>query len=415
MIRLETYPTDAFADLAGLPAVPAKLSCLLHSGILPAHHTLDVWVDGHRQRPELEEEQMVWSWQCVQDTMMEIHLLAQRQSRKMWRGWWKGGRTIIHAGTLSVQVFCAGGEQPGGVSAPSPLAHAERNGMVPLTGGSAAIAVLDLPDLTRTREPGAPPRSSSPQEEEDLWGDTQEEEVLEEPEEGAEEGWDGERETEEASPDEPGEPDEPDEPDEEGEVKAEEAEEATQEIVVEASEPQVSALSVEIPGPIAAPTGTALAGFHAISATYSVAEQERLVEQLAEVLATLPPSTILVDLRTHTLTAASSQTRRTRPQPLGLTKDLLRAQYGARYWDRGSLISTSPRLASVQPSSVWYRVVNHPSSDEAIEELVTELERGFSLLLLGSIATYAESERAAVIEELRTRVDNLTVVGGDGS
>ncbi len=401
MLRLDSYPAPDIAAQTGSPA-PSLLTCVLHSGVLPTQQSLTVWVGGRSQPCEQEDRQMVATWQCAAEVEMEIHLTHQGRTVKAWRGWWKGGATLVHTGTLPLHVFCAGQAQPAlgatAPSAPSPAqvagTYAQHNGLALALPASetvaAATAIGQWPPLAEAPPTASPlPPVSEPPEimqEDDLWRRAEFNEEGEEPEQ--EEEFDEEDE---------GESDE----EEEGE-RGEDTERKNRE--------QDSSSEVEVPpAPIAAPAGTTVAAMHVCSA-WSQAEHERLVERLGALLATLPANTILVDLRRQTPTPRSKPARRAHPRAsspaLGLTKEVLRALYGARYWDRGGMIPTSQRQAPGRPSH-WYRVVSHAQS-EGLGELVAMLTRGFSLLLLDSIASYAQSERAAVLTELRQRVPTVT-------
>jgi hypothetical protein len=413
MIRFDSFPMGGQPTGAG-PTIPPTLSCLLHSGVLPPGHTLAVWVGGMPQQAESEDHLSVFSWQCGVEALMEIHLRQDGRIIRAWRGWWKGDTTLAHTGTLAIQVFCAGQPQPASLSTP-PLESAsslllstapERlNGTVALASAPASAPapteVWTWPKLSEGSLTPAPP--AAPVRESDLWreeegtreeteeeadrevDDMQEEEGWEEPDEEAtedDEGWEEEGEPAPAVP----------EPGQAGQAPL----------------PTAPASPTSV---VSAPASTIVAALHAAS-VWSQSEHERVVRELADVLAGMPARTILVDLRRHTPTPRASRraphVARVNRSGWGLTKDVLRTLYGARYWDRGALISTSRRPAPGKPVR-WSMVVDHPESAEGLGALVTALKQGFSLLLLDSIATYAESSRAAVLAELRQRVANLEV------
>jgi hypothetical protein len=155
-----------------------------------------------------------------------------------------------------------------------------------------------------------------------------------------------------------------------------------------------------------APAGTTIAALPANTVWSQTAHQEAL-DRLTTLILTMPPNTILVDLRQHRPTPRAHRGGASSgPQKLGLSKELLRTLYGGRYWDRGSVIQTSRRLESTRPPR-WRRVVVNPDDREGLGVLVTVLAQGFSLVVLDSETSYAESARAAVISELRQRVANL--------
>lgn len=471
MIRLDTYPTEGMAALARSSTVsspPPQLSCLLHSGVLPARQSLAVWVDGVSQTLAREENQEVFSWQCGIDTPMEIHLLMQHgQVVKAWRGWWKGGTTLAHTGTLALQVLCAGDPQPAGAapSLPPPLSVRQEAAPVSHNGSTAplsptAAAVLEWPPLAEGFPAGEPIPRQMPREG-DLWSVAEAEPIEEageqaegsplvpppqrseptprqilreddlwnvaeaEPAEGAGEQAGIRTDAEESELEEGGEEGAWDEDEVETETEAwEEDEEETEAEAWEEDEaagdehahsPLQPAVSASEPTSVVlAPAGTTVAAVHAASA-WSVPLHEQALQHLATVLGALPARTIIVDLRRHAPTPRSTRRARSRPtrsgaQELGLTKEVLRTLYGACYWDRGALLPTSRRVERMQNGHQrWYMVVDKPEAAEGLAELVTALARGLSLLLVDRTVNYLESPRAAVIAELRQRVANLTV------
>jgi hypothetical protein len=142
---------------------------------------------------------------------------------------------------------------------------------------------------------------------------------------------------------------------------------------------------------------------------WSQAAHQEAEARLTTLLSTMPPNTILVDLRQHPATPRARRVgAKSGPQKLGLSKERLRTLYGGRYWDRGSLIQTSRRLESAHPAR-WCRAVINPDDREGVGALATALTQGFSLVILDGEMPYAESARAAVLAELRQRVANLTV------
>jgi hypothetical protein len=203
-----------------------------------------------------------------------------------------------------------------------------------------------------------------------------------------------------------------------GQEEAEEDEEETphEQIVEAPASPRMQPSPAEQEDPtmqpdaasVAAPSGTVLASFPATTAWSQTAHQEQ-EERLTALLATMPANTILVDLRQHTPTPRQSlrSGKGSGPQKLGLSKALLRNQYGGRYWDRGATIQTARRLLSTPPPT-WGRVVTNPDDRDGLATLVTALTHGFSLVVLDGEPKYTESARAAVLAELRQRVANLT-------
>jgi hypothetical protein len=170
------------------------------------------------------------------------------------------------------------------------------------------------------------------------------------------------------------------------------------------------------PTPLAVPDGTMVATMHAAS-VWSRPDHARVLQQLADRLADMPANTILVDLRQHPPTPRarlsrfqprSTPARPARPEKLGLTKEVLRLLYGARYWDRGREIATSRQMLAGRPSR-WRRVVDPLTSSEGLSMLLQALEQGCSLLILDDLPVYEESARAAVLAALRERTTNLAL------
>lgn len=422
MIRLDTYPEAQIAmhmNPGSTTSTTPMLCCLLHTGPLPASHQVQVWVGGAQQIGEQEGMQQVFSWQCAQGSEMSVHLMQQHRPTKIWRGWWQGETTLVHTGTLAIQVFCAGVPQPARRTPPpapvpapvTPGVPDQHNGLYP----QAVPAALTLPPLLDLPAPSLAPINAEP--EDDLWSnppqeehpgaaETIEEEVsgndtdqnlLEEEEESWEDGALEEEETEDTE----------DENQENAGLEGEhggpgEVQHGTTDGGVF---PETTDVSTVLPQ-TCAPAGTMIATLPANPVWSQTAHQEAEA-RLATLLATMPPHTILVDLRQH---SSAPRTRRmatkSGPQKQGLSKELLRMRYGGRYWDRGSVIQTSRRLESTRPAR-WRRVVMNPDDREGLGALVTALGQGFSLLVLDGEPSYAESARAAVLLELRQRVANL--------
>jgi hypothetical protein len=407
MIRLDTYPEAQIAS----SMTPQRTSlttpilcCLLHTGPLPASHQLEVWVGGVRQTAEQEGRPQVFSWQCGQNVEMTVQLLQQGRLRKAWRGWWQGDTTIAHTGTLAVQVFCAGTLQPAGLaprstsipSAGTAVESDQRNGSHP----PATPSALALPALLDPPVPFLP--SLEDDAEDDLWGDSLQEVSANAPEAHAETMCEetatqketdvGENWKKEVAPEEQG--DEAEEP-----FGVQDGPRGT-------SMPVETTESSLMRPQISAPDGTMIAAL-AAAPVWSQDDHQQALDRLTTLLSTMPATTILVDLRQHRPAPRGRRGAvKSRPQQLGLSKDLLRARYGGRYWERGFLIQTTRRLDAARPLH-WHRVVLQPEDPRGLGELVALLARGFSLVLLDGERSYAESARAAVLAELRQRVANL--------
>lgn len=409
-LRLDTYPEAQIAAQM-IPQHPSlatpTLCCLLHTGPLPPSQQVEVWVDGTPQPGQWEGFQSVFSWTCPPQSEMSIHLKQHGRVTKSWRGWWQGKTTIAHTGTLQVQVFCAGVLQPAGL----PRATTVPAG-TPLLEGSADQPNGHHPDAVTVGaswETVSAPTSSAraatddaSAEDDDLWEQARQDAlpgVVVDPEASAP----FEREAREEMPGQ----EETDEGGEEPPLKQ------TADAPV-ASSMRAAPQMHEIPtretdtSIVAAPLGTVLASFPATPVWSQTAHQEQ-EERLTALLASMPVTTILVDLRQQTPTSRRGvrSSKGAGPQKLGLSKACLRNQYGGRYWDRGATIQTTRRLLSTPPPT-WGRVIANPDDPDGLGTLVIALVQGFSLVVLDGEPTYAESARAAVLRELHQRVANLT-------
>jgi hypothetical protein len=411
-LRLDSYPEAQIAAQMlpqNPPPATPTLCCLLHTGPLPPSQQVEVWIEGTQQPWQQEGTQQVFSWTCVQNNEMSVHLKQHGRLTKSWRGWWQGETTIAHTGTLQVLVYCAGVLQPAGL----PRATAVPVGAAALLEGSndqqngshhnEGTMVATWEAVTApTRVP--PSVSEDPlAEEDDLWeqaGQNALPGIVAEPEavtSPVHEAWEDMPEQEEA--------------------EEEDEEETLQEYPVEVpppprmqSSPTEQADPTMLPDAplVAAPVGTVLASFPATTVWSQTAHQEQ-EERLTALLATMPANTILVDLRQHTPTPRRGvrSSKGSGLQKLGLSKELLRNQYGGRYWDRGATIQTARRLISTPPPT-WGRVVTNPADPDGLGTLVAALVQGFSLMVLDGEPKYAESARAAVLAELHQRIANLT-------
>ncbi|HEU5377143.1 MAG TPA: hypothetical protein VFV38_17060 [Ktedonobacteraceae bacterium] len=396
MFRLDTYPEEQLT--AGIVphasfSTPPLLCCLLHTGPLPASHQVQVWVGGVHQHAEQEGRQQVFSWHCAQGCEMCIHLLHQGRIAKAWRGWWQGEITLAHTGTLPIQVLCAGVLQPPGLT-PSPAMSSvpldvcdQHQGAHP-QAVTTACALPTVPDAARVLPP------TEGEHEDDLWATAPQEapfsvaEMLE--------GEETEGETDLNLRD--------DGHGEEGMRAGERGEQEQREYAGPAEGQEQSTTAAPPPALCVAPAGTRIATLPALP-VWSASEHQDALDRLAALLSTMPPTTILVDLRQQRA-AARSRRCPDGQQKRGLSREVLRALYGGRYWDRGTAIQTTRRLHATRPMR-WCRVVSNPDDREGLAALVTALERGFSLVLLDEEASSAHSARAAVLAELRQRVANL--------
>ncbi len=404
-LRLDTYPEAqivAHMTPQNPPPATPTLCCLLHTGSLSSTQQIEVWIDGTQQIPEPEGSQFVFSWSCLQGIEMSIHLKQNGRLTKSWRGWWQGETAIAHTGTLPIQVFCAGVLQPAGL----PRTEGLSVGAAALLKGSAdqhngthhdgSVAVAPWEAITAPASVASPTTEKPEAPEDDLWGhaslpgERAEPEAIRSPES---EAWEETPSQEENT-----------------ETLQEQTAEASVSHSMQADEKahELRRLEADIAS-MSAPVGAILASFPAVTVWSQTAHQEQETG-LTALLATMPANTILVDLRQHTPTPRRGlrNSKISGPQKLGLSKALLRNQYGARYWDRGATIQTTRRLISTTPPT-WGRVVTNPNDPDGLGTLVTALTQGFSLVVLDGETKYAESARAAVLVELRQRVANLTI------
>jgi hypothetical protein len=403
-LRLDTFPSEQIAaqmpsPSSALSSSPPTLCCLLHTSVLPPSHQIRVWVGGVQQRADQEGGQPVFSWQCAQEVEMRIEILQQGRLTKTWRGWWRGGTTIAHTGNLAVQVFCGGVPQPAGSVLPTPALAAPSSAETPVDQHNGlhsqdGPSILTWPAFLPPPATPASPPDSEP--EDDLWQTPPRSAPLRATparmeEKVAEEDLDPERQEAEAPGEEEGR--EGTTSEEETEMDGEETEAAQREAPAALHPHSLveSAPATPMLSSVSAPAGTTIATFAALPVTSEAAHQE-VLERLRALLALLPPTTILVDLRRH-----RSTRHRPASAPLGLSKDLLRTRYGARYWDRGLFIQIARQE----------RVVLNPEDPDGLGALVAALARGWSLLILDGDPSYAESGRATVRSALRLRVTNL--------
>ena len=409
-LRLDTYPEAQMAAQM-IPQPPPlatpTLCCLLHTGPLPPSQQVEVWIEGTPQPGQQEGSQYVFSWTCPPQSEMSIHLTQQGRVTKSWRGWWQGATTIAHTGTLPIHVYCAGVLQPAGLPRATtvPVGTALLESSVDQPNGHHP----DVEAVGASWEAVSAPTSSASAatddasaEDDDLWEQARQDalpgvvanpEASMLPEHEAWEEMPGQEETEEDG-EEP-----PQEPTADAPVASHRrAAPQMHEIPTQGADASLGA----------APVGTILASFPATPVWSQTAHQEQ-EERLTALLATMPANTILVDLRQHTPTPRRGvrSGKGSGLQKRGLSKELLRNQYGGRYWDRGATIQTTRRLISMPPPT-WGRVVTNPDDPDGLGTLVTALVQGFSLVVLDGEPKYAESARAAVLRELHQRVANLT-------
>jgi hypothetical protein len=150
--------------------------------------------------------------------------------------------------------------------------------------------------------------------------------------------------------------------------------------------------------------GRRIVAFHASSL-----DQQQTLQSLRDLMAAMPPNTLIVDVR---LPSKGRQKKRYQEQD-GLSRWLLRSEFGAKYWDRAWAIQLFSQMISHPDRSgvsTWSYVVKNPESHpDGIPSLVKKLEEGYSIVVMDNITEYAESRRKAVIDELQQRVPALNV------
>jgi hypothetical protein len=438
VLRLDAIPITGLPRMVKSdPVEPysTKVNCVLHCERLPAHQHLEVSFNGLPQQSLSEGDQIIFSWQFEKASdEVRIKLFNRGIAIRHWQGCWNERDAILHLGTLPIQVFFDGKPQPnvpvvGGFTSAETLAAIQQapeevNGNGPPIALSTSDDKTHEPDLLVSEKQTAsgvvvvqdllviaePRPSSSEQFADGSRREDEPEEVsqdepnevkkdeFEEDDEMDEKGKDGFDEMEEGEPGEVSE----DGFDEVGEDEPEEVKEDKLDEVRSfgESEPFVvqEDLQVVESGPT---TGPRIAAFHASPLAY-----EKTLAALKELMALMPPKTIIVDLRRHSRTKKRSQGQSE------LSKDRLRATFGGKYWDRGWAIETTYQRASASEEhfSPWRQVLVDPDrSPDGIPSFVKHLQEGYSLVMIDNLAAYAESPRRAVIEELQKRISNLAV------
>jgi hypothetical protein len=409
-IRLDAIPITSLpqmnkADTSFMPSTK-RVNCVLHSGQLPAQQRLEVHVNGVLQTGVQEGDQTVFTWQLFKASD-EIHIiLLNRGIRKqLWQGWWNEQDALFHTGILQMHVFFDGKPQPmvETITAGSPpVTSAQQSSpfveIATSNNGHRATAVLEPGKDTDDGESAiADDMRNTPCIVQDLLviAEAKRPQLL--PQETEDTLTEGQRvfEAEEFN--------EIEAEDDENEQEPDFA--LSEELGTRIDEGNVSAMEGdEYPGGIVSPPrmGRRIATFHA-----SPLNRDEMLEALKNLVDTLSPTTLIVDLRIQT----HSQKKKYQEHS-GLSKPLLRAVFGGKYWDRGWAIQTSSRFvpSTSSKASEWRYVVSNPDSHpEGIPSLVKHLEEGYSLVMIDSHATYKGSRRRAVVEELQRRVSDLEI------
>lgn len=400
VIRLDAIPITNLPQLVKSDAVEpysTKVNCVLRCDQLPTYQHLEVSVNGVLQQSVREQEQTVFSWQFVKASdEVRIRMLSRGEIKKYWQGCWNERDAILHLGTLPIQVFFNGKQQPlvmavGGITSAATLAA--MHSATEEASGNGHVAVLSelengehkSSEQQKNGEPiivqnllviAEPQPSSTPS----LLNDSKIEDQGKGDESYELEG-DEQDEVEE---------DESYEMEENGLVRKKDGEL----FVLQGSSQAVDEFTAE----------PHLAAFYADPLAYNEA-----LEALKDLLATMPPKTIIIDLRRH------SQTKKRNQGYSGLSKERLRATFGGKYWDRGWAIQTTYQSDSSSDKhfSRWRLILVDPDRHpDGILSFVEYLQAGYSMVVMDGAASYVESSRRAVIEELQKRLPNLHLIVG---
>ena len=417
-IRLDAIPITGLPQIMKTESEPelyaTRVNCLLHSGQLLEHQCLEVRVNNVLQDGISEGNQTVFSWQffnATDEVLIALH--NRRMQTKHWRGCWNERDAILHTGTLPVQVAFNGKMQQVAGTTIDDISFANLDDSMPPTdaansnghnehlmlesgnstdnrkshGDEKQIRTADVQDLLVIAEAKSSPVVTQQQTEiapaEDYDEEVEDEEFQREQERIENEEFE-EVEDEDLQEDEDVEDDgyEPSN-DMEGDKS----------LSVQRKEPQEDEATTT-------PVGKRVAAFHA-----NPVALEQTLQALKDLVANMPPKTIIVDLREH-----NRQSRRSLTSS-ALSKELLRAVFGAKYWDRGWAIKTSVQftIGSDNPSRRLRAVIVNCNHPDGIPSLIKHYEEGYSFVLMDSRASYDESPRRTVINELRQRIPNLVV------
>ncbi|MBO0784122.1 MAG: hypothetical protein J2P37_35395 [Ktedonobacteraceae bacterium] len=429
-LRLDVVPivlpqvTQADPPSALLPLV----NCLLHSGSLPPHHYLEVQLNDVPLEGIPEGEHLIFTWQFHRATdEAQIRLLRRGVEIHHWRGRWNGSDALLHKGTLPIQVVLNGKFQLAATELPiaatlstsanghshiqtenqatamttivndSAPPHFIQNMLIvaePLDNDEAIFYEEQLPkDLSTGLSNKA--QDLIQKEQEFILPDEEDITLL-----TAKTDIDTTDQSERARRDEAEKRGDPlDEQAWENRPSGEQENISSVEISSNMSSlPLEEALPPEI---TTVSTGPQVAVFYA-----RLGPPETTLQALQGLVAQMPSPTIIVDLRHQGRRSGKNQT-------LGeLTRETLRAAFGARYTDRGWAIRTNLQPISALSSHAfrrWQEVVislNHPDGFPA---LLQYYQQGYSLILMDNQAIVEESTRWTVLEALRQRLPNLQV------
>jgi hypothetical protein len=358
MVRITALPAPALpitsTERASASAsTTSGIQCLLHSGRLAAEERLHVEVNGLPLIGVPEGEQWVFAWQLSLPSD-EVRITKRRRGSvlKYWQGGWNGDDAIAGTGTLPVEVIWSGKPQPASKGASPSVPPAE--------------ALSSSFEEARTQHNGRDAQDAD--------------HVLAFPLASASSAL---LETQE-------------------DVQVEEEEEE-----LEAGTESSGVAPLVLPEASSLAHHPALSTYQQVVAFYAspfLREQDQTLLALKQLVAQMPPKTILVDLR--------ERPKSRKYTPGGLSKEVLRAVFGAKYWDRGWAIPTTLHPVPSSrggPIPSWQAMLTTPFHPDGIPALVKFYQQGYSFILMDSRVPYEESARRAVIEALKEALPDLVV------
>ena len=445
MIRLNAIPITGLPQMskADVPeSYTVRVNCVLYSGQLAEYQELEVQVNRVPLKGRREGNQSVFTWQFFQASdEVQIALLSRGRRIKHWQGCWNERDAILHAGTLPVQIFFEGKLQTMATVSSAALARRssslaetvigsrpietgdlERNQDEKRTGGSRGegetVIVQDLLVIVASEQPPAVQQEREVEENEredegavdseeregdnaGQWEDgpyevEDEEEQWEEERSLDKDGREGDNASQEEK--EEGTPDRQ-------EVEGSDTVRQVDDVAVKEAVAPHTEVHDLVGRDEQQPGRNHLAGRHIAAFHASPLALEKTLESLKELVARMPSKTLIVDVR-------PMDRQKKKYQEQGFSKQLLRSVFGAKYWDRGWAIQTVSQMvppADKAGFSTWRYVVDKLENPHGIPSLVKKLEEGYSIVVMDSIAAYAESRRRAVIDELQRRVPALNV------
>ena len=358
MISLEaiSIPPSFFGGLSqqNAPEQP-KVRCILSSGPLAESDHLNVLLNGTPIPGGKEHDQWVCAWQLFKGTdeirVIFVHGEIESQS---WRGCWDERDAILHAGTLPIQIRFNGKLQPMTAGTTHLVALSPTTDPLSTNGHCSVPVPIALDEYSQSEKEQDGPSDTVVQPELPGTQDHSREfsETLEQTE------------TNELK-------------DAETSSRAEEQSRA-----LAASEQHLVSYSLT----------------HAATA-------EQILQTLKALLEQMPANTMMIDLRKQDRTPRKKMGSQNHS-----LKDVLRAVFGAKYWDRGWAINTEVQAVPTQQgSSRGEVVITNPEYVEGLGMLIEAYREGYSLLLIDQWSRYEQSTLSAVIQVLRHHFPTLSI------